>query len=154
MKESYRRTLNDIDFILSQIEENERNKIPLKMRKFIHDNKLENYTPNISIDIPIENQELHTDTKAFLAMLYINYWCKDEQEKKELIAKLDENEKKRQKEIEEKYSIEKIFETRQQEQCERIEENHEEQQLVPYKESFVKKIWNRIIGFLRRNRHE
>lgn len=163
MDESYKRTLSDIDLILSQLSEEEKNKIPRKMRLFIHENKLENYIPNIKINIPIEDQELHMDTKAFLAMLYLNYWCKDEQEKRELILKLDENEKLYQKQLEEKYSIEKIFETRQRELNSQTKENEEliektdfesNKHMIPYKESIIKKVWNKIIEFFRRNRYE
>lgn len=38
-------------------------------------------------------------------MLYIYYWCKDEEERKELKKTLIENEKKYQKELEEKYEV-------------------------------------------------
>ena len=153
MTNEYRRTLSDIDIIINEMEESQKNKIPAKLRKIIHENKLEDYKSNIRTDIPLEEQKIHPDTQAYLAMLYLNYWCEDENEKAELKKTLDENEKIYQKEIEEKYSIENIFKNRKEKQIikeEPEEEINEETQIMPYKESFIKKILNKIFSFFRR----
>ena len=112
MTNEYRKTLCDIDLILEQLGEEERNKVPAKLRKLIHDNKLENYTSNIRVDIPLEDQKLSDNTNAFLAMLYINYWTEDENEKLELQKIFNENEDKYQKELSEKYNVDNLFKNR------------------------------------------
>ena len=84
-------------------------------------------------------------------MLYINYWCKDEEEKNQIINKLSENEKANQKELSEKYSVDNLFKSRQKNEIEEVEKTKEEiKQIVPYKESVIKKILNKIFGFFRR----
>ena len=93
MTNENRRTFSDIDIILNALPEEDRNKVPLKLRKFISENKLENYESNIRINIPIEEQDIHPDTQTFLGMLYLNYWCKDEEEKKEMIQRFSNYEK-------------------------------------------------------------
>ena len=153
MTNEYRKTLCDIDVIINGLNEEERNKIHKKLRKLIQENKMENYHSTVRTDMPLENQELSETTKAFLAMLFINYWCKDQNEKKELIAQMYENEENYQKELSEKYSIEKIFSERKAEAEAKEKERNEEEsnELVPHKESIIKKILNKIFSIFRRN---
>ena len=61
------------------------NKIPQKFLNLIEKEKDINYIPNIRPNIPLENQHLLEDTINILAMLKIDYWCSDENEKLELI---------------------------------------------------------------------
>lgn len=44
---------------------------------------------------PLREQNIHQRTYDILGMLQLNYWCNDENEKKELIKKFDDNNKKR-----------------------------------------------------------
>lgn len=150
MTNEYRRTLCDIDVIINELGNKEKNMIPPKLRKIIHDNKLESYQSEIRIDTPLEEQQLHPDTQAFLAMLYLNYWCQDENEKNELRLILAENEEKFQKELSEKYDVYNIFKQRQEKTPNRIEEETKETQVTIYKESLIKKILNKIFSFFRR----
>lgn len=149
MTSNYQRTLSDIDLIIEQLDSTTKNKIPQKMQKFIHENKLENYTPQINTNIPLEEQVLHKDTKVFLAMLYLNYFCTTQEEKEEFKSQLNQNEIKYQKELEEKYSIDNIFKKTKEEV---IEEPAEEENLamIEYKESIIKRILNKIFSFFRR----
>lgn len=105
MTKKYQRTLSDIDFILSNINEELKNKIPIKLRNIIHENKLNEYNSEINLNIPIEEQRLHPDTVDYLSMLYLNYWCENEDEKEILKQKFEENEIKNQ----EKYSYDNLF---------------------------------------------
>ena len=151
MTNEYRKTLCDIDLILEQLSEEERNKVPAKLRKLIHDNKLENYTSNIRVDIPLEDQKLSDNTNAFLAMLYINYWTEDENEKLELQKIFNENEDKYQKELSEKYNVDNLFKNRSTNKVEQSEQPVQEQnQIVEYKESIIKRILNKIFSFFKR----
>ena len=149
MINEYNKTLCDIDLILNELDENERNKIPKKLRKLIQENKLEDYNSNIDTSIPLEEQELSENTKAFLAMLYLNYWCTSENEKNEIIGELTDNEAQYQKELSEKYSVDKLFVSKQKEVSQE-EKQAETKELIPYKESIIKKILNKIFSFFRR----
>ena len=153
MNNNYKRTLSDIDVILNQIDENKLNKIPIKLRNLIKNNKLEGYISKIDINRPLEEQELHEDTVAFLTMLYVNYWCEQE-EKEEITSKLKENEIKYQEELRDKYNPDNIFKNSKKESIQINTETKEEQQIVVYKESFIQRIISKIFSFLRRNHYE
>ena len=89
----------EVDVILSYMKNTYVEKIPKKMRELFKNEKLQGYEPNINPKIPLDEQNLQRKTYAILAMLNLNYWCKDENEKKELIAIYAENYKKREAEL-------------------------------------------------------
>lgn len=172
MTNDFRRTLCDIDVILNVLPEEDRDKVPIKLRNIIAENKLEDYESNIKEDIPIEEQDVHPDTQTFLAMLYLNYWCEDEEEKKELNKLFAENEKMYEKELNEKYEVFKDNNNVQvnnntQENALEIDENTSEEneakkivekaeentQVVVYKENIIKRIFNKIFDFFRRKEY-
>lgn len=164
MTNEFRRTLCDIDIILNALPKEDRDKVPMKLRSIISENKLEDYESNIRIDIPIEKQEVHPDTQTFLAMLYLNYWCKDEEEKRNLSNLFDENEKRYQKELNEKYEVFKERNSSQENtiasdenKLEEIVSNRiaqsQESQIVVYKENLIKRILNRVFSFFRRKEY-
>ena len=127
----------EVDIILEQLEEKYVNKIPNKLQKLFKEQKRKDYFPEIRFDIPIEEQKLLRKTIAILAMINLNYWCEDEKQKQELIKIYAENDKKREAELREKYNPDNIFKSK-------IEKIVSEQALVEYKESFFKRIINKI----------
>ncbi len=164
MTNELRRTFCDIDIILNALPEEDRNKVPMKLRKFISENKLDGYESEIRIDVPIEQQEIHPDTQAFIGMLYLNYWCKDEEEKEELKRIFIENENRLQKELKEKYEVFKENDHNQENNTisdetqteENISKNFieaEESQMIVYKESIIRKIINKIFSIFRRKEY-
>ena len=163
MTEDLRRTFCDIDIILNALPEEDRNKVPTKLRKLISENKLEDYESNVRLDIPIEEQDLHIDTQNFIGMLYLYYWCKDEDEKRELKKIFTENEARYQKELKEKYEVFKNDnnqvtgisnnETETEENTSRNIVESENSNIVVYKESIIRKIINKIFSFFRRKEY-
>ena len=164
MTNELRQTFCDIEIILNALPEEDRNKVPMKLRKFISENKLENYESEVRIDIPIEEQELSPDTRTFIGMLYLNYWCKDEEEKAEIKKVFMDNEDKKQKELDEKFEIFKKYDTNQidnelksekdmQENIVETEIKTEESNMIVYKESIIRKIINKIFGIFRRKEY-
>lgn len=107
-KDAYVEVLSIIDLL----EENQKNKIPKNLKDFFEDNKNQNYQANIVPDIPLEEQDLLQETIDILAMLKLNYWCTNE-EKEELLNLLNENEKKYQEELVEKYNPDNLFKKRE-----------------------------------------
>lgn len=107
-KDAYVEVLSIIDLL----EENQKNKIPKNLKDFFEDNKNQNYQANIVPDIPLEEQDLLQETIDILAMLKLNYWCTNE-EKEELLDLLNENEKKYQEELVEKYNPDNLFKKRE-----------------------------------------
>lgn len=95
--------------ILSQMKEEQLNKIPKKFITFLEDNASKTYKCNLDKNISIKNQNLKEETKAFLALIYLSYWCKNEDEKNKYIEKLKNNEREYQKELSKKYNIDNLF---------------------------------------------
>lgn len=85
------------------------NKIPQKFLNLIEKEKDINYIPNIRPNIPLENQYLLEDTINILAMLKIDYWCSDENEKLELIKLFNDNERIYQDTLRQKYNADNLF---------------------------------------------
>ena len=125
--------------ILNFVDEYYVNKISSKFIEYIYHKKDDNYIPNIDMSIPLEEQELQEDTVNILAMIKYKYWCETEEEKQKLIDILNKNEEKYQLELREKYNPENIFKKPEVES-----QNQENMAVVKYKESFFKKLINKI----------
>lgn len=85
-------------------------KVPSKLIDFFEKNKDLNYEFKLK-NMDLKNQVLR-ETVIILAVLEQKYWANDN-ERKVLNKILEENEKKHQKEIREKYNSDKIFENSQ-----------------------------------------
>ena len=141
-------TFSEIDLILNNMEEKYVNKVPSKLRQFTKDNKKNDYITNIDSNKALEEQNIQKETKILLAILYLNYWCEGEEEKKKLLEKFTENENIKEAELREKYSVENIYKRNI---SKNVETEQQENSLQVYKEAGIfKKIWKKIIGFFRK----
>ena len=104
-----RQAYSEVDEFLGLVTEEEKNQIPKKLRDFFREEKDINYHKNINPNIPIKEQNLKEETLAIIALLMIQYWYKDESKKQKLLEVLDENERKYQEELREKYNPDNIF---------------------------------------------
>ena len=139
----------EVDEILANMESIYVEKIPKKIRELFSNNRLEGYTPNINSNIPLDEQNLQKKTYSILAMLNLNYWCENENEKQELIAIYAENDRKKEEELREKYNPDNLFKNKT--NIRQQEEMDKGTALVEYKEEkFFKKIINKIMSFFRR----
>lgn len=141
--ENLKKALTEIDVILKEAIPNEEvKKLPKKLIDFIEENKNNNYNFKYNSSIELEEQNLLRETKIIIVMLYLNYWS-NEDEKKDLIKILDDNEKKYIDEVNSKYSTEKLFKKDNTKQTENKTENNLP---IEYHES----IFNKIINFIKR----
>ena len=106
----------EIDSFIELLPRAEKEKIPSKLKQYFKDEKDKETTKKLSMDIPIEKQNLQEETWNLIAMIYLKYLCEDEEEKKELEQIYDENEKKYREEMKEKYNPERIFKEREKQQ--------------------------------------
>lgn len=83
--------------------------IPIKLREFFKREMDRSYIPQINPNTPMTEQELKRKTISIIAVLNINYWCKDPEKKKELLEIYSNNEKRYQEELREKYNSDNIF---------------------------------------------
>lgn len=144
MENSLLRAYAEVDKILSFMETKYVEKVPKKMREMFKNEKLQGYEPNIDKNVPLEEQQLERKTLAILAMLNLNYWCENEEEKQELIRAYSNNDKKRNEKIRQKYNPDNIFKNKNKER--EVEQIAEEiTAVVEYKkENFIQKLLNKI----------
>ena len=104
LNESFSETLD----ILNHMEKTYIDKIPRKFIEFLNNNKSNNYVSNLDHSKKINEMKLKEKTKDIIATIYMNYWCNSEQ-KANYNNLLQQNEKKYQKELKEKYNPDNIF---------------------------------------------
>ena len=85
MNQSTMEAYAEIDTILNYMDESYINQIPLKVRNTFKELKSKTYIKDIDPSIPLENQNLKRETITLLSVLNYNYWCTDENRKKEAV---------------------------------------------------------------------
>ena len=141
----------EVHKILNLLEDEYIYKVPEKVRKFFEEERMKEYEPDIKIDIPLSEQNLKRETMVLLAILNINYWCDNEEEKQSFINELAENEKEK-KELEEIYNPDNLFKNKKYDHIEDIDnKNKENVLLVEYKQKnlFIR-ILEKITVFFKR----
>lgn len=137
----------EVNEILSLMDNKYIEKIPVKMRKMFENERQKDYNPEIKVNIPLDEQNLQRKTFAILAMLNLNYWCEDEEEKQKLIQIYAENDKIREEELREKYNPDNIF--KKKDTNEQTENNNVA--LIEYREeNFIKRILKMIINLFKK----
>lgn len=139
-----RQAYTEIDNFIELLDEYNKNKIPQKLREYFKKEKDREYIKIINPDQPIKEQNLKEETLALIAMLNLQYWCEDENEKKRLKAIYSENERKYQEKLREKYNPDNLFKNKQKAAEEKIEETA----MVEYNEPVFKRIISKILNFL------
>ena len=116
---------SEIDEFLSLLDEKTRNEVPTKLRELFKKEKDKNYHKEINTIIPIKEQNLKKETLALIALLNLQYWCKDEKEKERLKQVYANNENKYQDELRQKYNPDNIFKNSNQSTQKDTEEQRE-----------------------------
>ena len=130
------------------------NKLPKTVLKVITESKEENYNPEYSMSIPLKEQDINRKSLAMIALFHYNYWCETEEERKKFKNMLETNEEKHQKEMQEKYSNDKIFnkattKIKEETISEKVDKfaevsNQSTANIVEYKQSFFNKVIDKI----------
>lgn len=137
--------------ILDNTNKTDVDKIPSSFIQFLVDNASEDYKVNLDHSKLISEMNLKEKTKEILGVIYINWWC-DKKEKEEYMKQIKKLEIKRQEEMKEKYNPNKIFDNKNKVQTHTNETKvgtaqNETVTIIEYKESIIKKIWNKILSF-------
>lgn len=134
----------EIDEILNLLEDDYREMVPKKVRDFFKEEKMKDYHPEIDIEKPLIEQNLKRETMVLLAILNLNYWCENEEEKQSFLDELDKNEEEK-NELEEKYNPDNLFKKKQDES---IQNNL---QIIEYKKpNFIQRLLTKIKKFFKR----
>lgn len=145
-----RQAYTEIDDFIELLDEYNRNKLPKQLREFFKREKDNTYTKVINPNIPIKDQNLKEETLALIAMLNLQYWCEDENEKEKLKNIYNENEIRYQEELKEKYNPDNLFKNKIKTNVEGIE--HEQTDMVQYrKENIFSKIKRLLLKLLNKN---
>ena len=131
-----RQAYSEVDEFLGLISNEHRNKIPKKLREFFREEKDTNYIKGINPNVPIKNQKLKEETLGIIALLNLQYWCEDENEKKRLKEVYAKREKRYQEYLQVQFNPNEIFKKK--------EPTQESLSIVEYKESIIKKLVNKI----------
>ena len=137
-----KQTYSEIDEFLELLDEKTRNEVPTKLREFFKKEKDNNYHKEINPNISIKEQNLKKETLALIALLNLQYWCKDEKEKERLKKVYANNENKYQEELRKKYNPDNIFKNAN------AETTKEETALVEFKKE---KWFEKIVLFIKNN---
>ncbi len=142
-------TFAEVDMVLSLMEDKYIAEIPEKLRKMFKENKAMDYKKEITANQPLKEQNLKKETLSILAILNYQYWCKDENRKRELIELYTENEKKHQAELREKYNPDEIFKKDMTPQMNSLQETQENLSIIKVNEGLFSKIKNWLIIFFK-----
>lgn len=132
----------EVDFILTNLNPEDKKKIPKTVIKFFKENKSVLYKANLTTTKPLANQELKDETKAFLQILNYKYFA-DQKQKAEFKKIFVEDEISTPIFIEES-STNTVNESIS------VAETKEDSELIIYKESKIKIFINKIISFFRK----
>ncbi len=97
---------------LKGIREEDLKKIPENFLDFLNINASEDYQCNFDYSKPLSELKMSSEAKSIIGMIYYNFWCETEQQKRDFLELLDDNEKQYQEELRKKYNIDKIFENK------------------------------------------
>lgn len=142
-----RQAYSEIYEFLGLLSDEQRDKIPQKLRGFFKEERDTNYIKGINPTEPIKNQNLKEETLGIIALLNLQYWCEDENEKQRLKEVYAKNEKVYQEMLQLAFNPDDIFKKRTP-NAEKEQEQSENTQLVEYKEPIIKRIFNKILKFL------
>ena len=132
------KALSEVDLILKYSDTDIKNRISAKFIKFIEKYKDNTYKIKFDKSKNLNEQNLMLETREILALIYRNYLCDSQEERKRLI---EYNEEKL-KEMNSKYDVEKIFKERT-----KKDEISKEQSLIVVKKE---KWYNKIFSLLKK----
>lgn len=126
-------------------------KLPTSLINMLKEKREINYNPQYTDDIPLNEQNIKKETISIIVLLYLNYWCKDDNEISEVKNILKENENKYQVELREKYNPDNIFSNQHRNSSIDNAQNNQELSLIERKNiKWYKKIWKTIKNFFRK----
>ena len=150
---SIRQAYSEIDEFLSLLQEEQIKKIPLKLREFFKKEKDKEYKKQIDSEIPIKDQNLRSETLAIIAMLNLQYWCEDEQEKERLKKVYEQNEKTYQEASQIMFNPDNIFKNCQNVSNDFNDTDAESTAIIELKEkNFLQKVLNKINNLFNRKK--
>ena len=142
MNERYKKAYVEVLEIISYFSEEEYNKIPKEKIEFYEANKDNSYNFKFDPEKDLNEQNVSKEAKAIIVNLFKDYFATEDQKEK-LKQILINNEEKANKEKEQKYNADKLFNNNNQ-------DKEDETALIIKDENIFKKIWNYIKGIFKK----
>ena len=149
MDRNYQEAFVEVEEILKIMPVELSKKIPMKFRKIIIENQAPDYT--VIIQEPLEQQKLKKETLVILGLIYRDFLC-DEQERNELKLQDAQELEKIEKELQQKYDIQNVFDARKENRKKQeVSEDDYSTSLTLYEEpTFLKRLFNIIKGIFKK----
>ncbi len=137
---------SEVEGVLNSMDEEYRNKVPQTLKNLILKNKDNSMKIRYDITMPLTEQNISKEALSMIALIHLNYWCKNEEEKAELNRIFKENAIKNEEERKKLYSLDNIFKNKSvpTKEIDEKQEASKDMQMIEYKESIFKKIANFI----------
>ena len=119
------------------------NKIPIKLYQHIESKRDKKSIIEFDVNKDIASQDVSEEATDIISYLNLEYWCTEEQ-KKELIKQYQENDKKYEKKLKEKYNTDSLFKKEKY-----IDTNEKNLVNTEKKQSLFIKIINKIKGLFK-----
>ena len=149
MKREYEEAFAEVDEVLKIMPVDLSNKIPVQFRKIISDNKATDYT--FKIQEPLQPEQFKHESVVILGLIYRDFLCTAE--KREELQLKDEEELKRiEKEKQEQYDVNKVFEKRKSKKYEEEEDQYSTDLMLYEEPGFFKRLFNLIKGIFKKNK--
>ena len=135
----YKNSFKEVYEILQNTEDELVKKIPFKFIKFLESNMNKEYQTKIDNTLELDKQLILPETENILSLIYRNYWATEAE-------KANFNNKDKNEYIGQEFkenNIYEIFEQRKNRNSVNIDNNL----MILKKESFISKIFNRILNF-------
>lgn len=142
----YANAYKEVIEILKHVSKEDYDKIPKDKIELFETNANKNFNFTYDINKTLDEQNVSKKAKTIIAILFRDYWATDIQREK-IKAKEQHDRKLKEEKSRELYNPDNIFK-----KDEKMENNNtpaEEKLIIPYKESFIKKLFNKIRNFFK-----
>lgn len=153
VNERYAVAISETLHYLKGISQNDLDRIPNKFIQFLNDNCWKEYKCNFDYTKPLRELDISNEARGLIAMICLNYWCTNEEQKEIFKKNLTENELKYQEELRKKYNSDNIFNNKPNYIKESIKESNIQENIamVEYiKLKWYQKIFNKILYIFRK----
>lgn len=146
VEHKYASAMREVLEYLKGISERDVAKISQKFLDFLNENAAKKLVNEFDYKKPLVELELSPEAKAIIAVICYNFWCDTEKQKEDFLRLLDTNQMKLQKELNEKYKIEDMFDNQVKDDLE-VPENTSEMALLDVNNM---KWYEKLFEFFRR----
>lgn len=151
--DEHTKAFTQLSYIIARMDKNVKNRIPLDVRKAISQKKDNSYIFYYDNSLPLYKQNLLPETKSLLSVIYSEYICLEKEKEKwneydSFKRKMTDDKALKNKEVEEKYDVDKLFTKAKNNKSNIVDtrSNTQSVEMVEIKESVLKKVWNKILN--------